>query len=50
VVRVLVPVALPSALLTAVLGSGLLWSAGFAVYAVRYFSVLTRPRLDGKPG
>jgi uncharacterized protein involved in response to NO len=50
VVRVLVPVALASALLTAVLGSGLLWSAGFAVYAVRYFSVLTRPRLDGKPG
>lgn len=50
VVRVLVPLALPPALLTAVLCSGLLWSAGFALYAVRYFGVLTRPRLDGKPG
>jgi len=27
-----------------------LWSAGFALYAARYFPVLTRPRLDGKPG
>jgi uncharacterized protein involved in response to NO len=50
VVRVLVPLALPSALLTAVLCSGLLWSAGLALYTVRYFGVLTRPRLDGKPG
>ncbi|MBK6006101.1 NnrS family protein [Ramlibacter ginsenosidimutans] len=50
VARVLVPLALPSALLTAVLCSALLWSAGFALYAVRYFGVLTRPRLDGKPG
>ena len=27
-----------------------LWSAAFAIYAVRYWPVLTRPRLDGKPG
>jgi len=46
-VRVLLPVAAP---LQAILASGVLWSAGFAVYAVRYFPVLTRPRLDGKPG
>jgi uncharacterized protein involved in response to NO len=26
------------------------WSAAFALYAVRYWTVLTRPRLDGKPG
>ena len=49
-VRVLVPIVWPSALIDAVLVSALLWSAGFALYALRYFPVLTRPRLDGKPG
>ena len=28
--------------------SVLLWSAAFGLYAVRYWPVLTRPRLDGK--
>ena len=27
-----------------------LWSAGFGLYALRYWPVLTRPRLDGRPG
>jgi len=27
-----------------------LWSAAFALYAVRYWPILTRARLDGKPG
>lgn len=49
-VRVLLPVAAPALTLAAIVGSAFLWSAGFAVYAVRYFGVLTRPRLDGKPG
>jgi len=49
-VRVLLPIAAPALLLQAVLASAVLWSAGFAVYAVRYFPVLTRPRLDGRPG
>ena len=30
--------------------SALLWAAAFSLYAVRYWPVLTRPRLDGKPG
>ena len=30
--------------------SGLLWAAAFGLYAVRYWPVLARPRLDGKPG
>ncbi len=30
--------------------SGLLWTAAFGLYAVRYWPVLTCPRLDGKPG
>lgn len=30
--------------------SAVLWSAAFGLYAVRYWPVLSRPRLDGKPG
>lgn len=50
VTRVLLPLAAPAAYGAAVVGSGALWSAGFALYALRYWPVLTRPRLDGKPG
>jgi uncharacterized protein involved in response to NO len=50
VVRVFVPLALPEQLVHAVLCSALLWSAGFGLYAVRYWPILTRPRLDGLPG
>ena len=49
-VRVLVPLLWPERLPGAVLGSAALWSAGFGLYAVCYWQVLTRPRLDGKPG
>ena len=49
-VRVLAPVVAPAAMLEAILVSGVLWSAGFAMYFVAYWNVLTRPRLDGKPG
>jgi uncharacterized protein involved in response to NO len=41
---------LPDLYLATVVGSGACWSAAFALYAVRYWSVLTRSRLDGKPG
>ena len=30
--------------------SGVLWAAAFGLYAVRYWPILTRARLDGKPG
>lgn len=49
-VRILVPLVAPSQTLAAVLGSGAFWTLGFGLYAVRYWAVLTRPRLDGKPG
>jgi uncharacterized protein involved in response to NO len=49
-VRVLVPLAAPAWIVHAVLCSAALWSAGFGLYAVRYWPVLTRARLDGKPG
>ena len=49
-VRVLVPLLAPGQLVNAVVGSAALWSAGFALYAVAYWPVLTRARVDGKPG
>ncbi|MGL6111053.1 MAG: NnrS family protein [Rubrivivax sp.] len=49
-VRVFVPLAAPALTVGAVLLSAALWSAGFALYAWRYWPVLTRARLDGKPG
>ncbi|NDZ18499.1 NnrS family protein [Variovorax sp. WS11] len=49
-VRVVVPLLAPSQTIVAVLASAAFWTWGFALYAVRYWPVLTRPRLDGKPG
>jgi uncharacterized protein involved in response to NO len=49
-VRVAPPLVLPETTMPAVLASAALWSAGFGLYAVRYWGVLTRPRLDGRPG
>jgi uncharacterized protein involved in response to NO len=49
-VRVLVPLAAPAWTLQALLASSLLWSAGFGLYAVRYWPALSRERLDGQPG
>jgi uncharacterized protein involved in response to NO len=49
-VRVLVPLAVPTWTVGAVLLSAAAWSAGFGLYALRYWPVLTRARLDGKPG
>lgn len=50
IVRVLGALLFPSAYLASVTASGLLWSAAFALFAVRYWPVLTRPRVDGSPG
>jgi len=49
-VRVALPLVAPALTMHAVLASAMLWSAGFGLYAVRYWSVLSRPRLDGRPG
>jgi uncharacterized protein involved in response to NO len=50
VIRVFGGIALPQFYMATVVLSGLCWSAGFALYAIRYWPILTRPRLDGKPG
>jgi uncharacterized protein involved in response to NO len=48
--RVVVPLVEPSHTLNAVLCSAALWSAGFGLYFVRYWPILTRSRIDGRPG
>ncbi len=50
IVRVIGPLAVAEAYLPCVLTSAALWSAGFALYAARYWPVLTRARQDGRPG
>ncbi len=50
IVRVFGGIALPDLYRATVVISGLCWSAAFALYAARYWPILTRPRLDGKPG
>jgi uncharacterized protein involved in response to NO len=49
-VRVALPLLAPERTLEAIEGSAVLWSTGFGLYAVRYWPVLSRARLDGKPG
>ncbi|HTT14006.1 MAG TPA: NnrS family protein [Burkholderiaceae bacterium] len=49
-VRVVVPVLTPQLHVDAVLVSAAFWSAGYAIYAMRYWPLLTRARLDGQPG
>jgi len=41
---------LPGVYLATVLVSGVCWSAAFALYAIRYWPVLSRERFDGKAG
>jgi uncharacterized protein involved in response to NO len=48
--RVIVPLVAPQHTMQALLCSAVLWSLGFGLYCVAYWNVLTRPRLDGKPG
>ncbi|HXU55753.1 MAG TPA: NnrS family protein [Casimicrobiaceae bacterium] len=49
-IRVLGAMLLPDAYVTTVIVSGGCWSVAFTIYAVRYWPVLSRSRLDGKPG
>jgi uncharacterized protein involved in response to NO len=50
VVRVFGAMVVPHAYLAMVIASWGCWSAAFAFYAMRYWPVLSRPRLDGVPG
>lgn len=50
VIRVFGGIASHGLYMASVQVSGLLWAAAFGLFAVRYWPVLTRPRLDGMPG
>lgn len=50
IVRVLAAPIMPGAYREAMLVAGILWTLAFAVFLVRYWPMLTRPRIDGKPG
>lgn len=49
-IRVFGGMILPNGYLWTVIASGICWSIAFAVYAVRYWPILSRARIDGKPG
>ena len=49
-IRVFGGIAAPGLFTVSVQLSALLWSAAFGLYVLRYWPVLTRARLDGKPG
>jgi len=49
-IRVVGGMLVPGLYPVTVIVSGICWSAAFAIYAVRYWPVLSRARLDGKPG
>ena len=50
VIRVLGGLAWREGYVWTVLASGACWSLAYGIYAVRYWPILSRPRLDGKPG
>ena len=50
VVRVLVPLFAPSFYAASIALSAALWSVAFALFVIRYYPILSRPRIDGKPG
>lgn len=48
--RVFGPFVLPFAYGKTIMLAGALWIAAFGIYVVMYTPILTRPRVDGKPG
>ena len=50
VIRVFGGIVSPGFYVASIQLSGVIWALAFGLYAVRYWPVLTRPRLDGKPG
>jgi len=50
IVRVLAASVAPGAYREAMIVAGVLWTLAFAVFLLRYWPILTRPRIDGKPG
>ncbi len=49
-VRVLLPLAVPAAYAAGIALSAALWSAAFFIFVAAYYPILSRPRIDGRPG
>lgn len=50
VARVLVPAIVPGLTWHATVLAGILWTIAFALFTVTYWPILSRPRVDGRPG
>jgi uncharacterized protein involved in response to NO len=50
VTRVFGGMLFPAQYMASIALSGVLWALALGLYAVRYWPILTRPRLDGRPG
>ena len=50
IVRVFVSWAAPQFYRETMITAGLLWTLAFGVFLFRYWAILTRPRIDGRPG
>ena len=50
IVRILAASIAPGAYREAMIVSGVLWTLAFVMFLWRYWPVLTRPRIDGRPG
>jgi uncharacterized protein involved in response to NO len=49
-VRVLTPLVAPTFYRFGMAGAAALWAAGFLIFAIQYWPILTRPRVDGLEG
>lgn len=50
IARVIVPILNPSLTYKATLTAGWLWVIAFTIFCLRYWPILTKPRIDGKVG
>ncbi len=50
IIRVFGPLAVPGWHLNSVILSGLLWTAAFILFTLKFWPILTRPRIDGREG
>ncbi|MCW8329378.1 NnrS family protein [Photobacterium sp. SDRW27] len=50
IVRTVVVILFPALILNAYIISAILWAVAFMTFTVVYFPILTKPRLDGRPG
>jgi len=49
-IRVLGPLLGVSLYTPAIITGGVLWACGYAIYTIVFWPILTRPRVDGRPG